>query len=459
MFAAALVMAVLSAAPTAADGFIPCDVGRGCGSAVRSPLLGRAKGLHSETAGSARTGRETASTQSSEVVAQIRIQGNTVTSDDDVRRLAGVEVGMSVGPSTVDEAGARLRAANRFERVEVLKRFASIADPNQIAIVIIVDEGPVHIEMTGDPRRPVRVVRSGGANLLFSPILEGEDGYGATYGVRMARLNFTGPRSRLSFPLTWGGDKRAAAELDKTLERGPFDRLLAGASVSRRENLFFEEDADRRRVWVRTERQLARFVRAGATAGWQHVSFLTSKDSFPHAGAELTVDTRLDPMLARNAVYARVAWEHLGLSDRGTNRTELEARGHVGLFGQTILVLRAMREDADRSLPPYLKSLLGGTSTLRGFKAGSEIGDTLVAGSIEVLVPLTSPLSIGKLGVSAFTDVGAVYNQSERLANQALGRGHGGSVWFSAAFVRFSVAVAHGVGASTRVHLGGALSF
>ena len=74
-------------------------------------------------------------------------------------------------------------------------------------------------------------------------------------------------------------------------------------------------------------------------------------------------------------------------------------------------------------------------------------------------MPLTSPLSFGKVGVSAFVDAGTVYNDGQRLADQPWQRGVGGSVWFTAAFVRVNVAVAHGIGASTRVHVQGNLTF
>jgi hemolysin activation/secretion protein len=96
---------------------------------------------------------------------------------------------------------------------------------------------------------------------------------------------------------------------------------------------------------------------------------------------------------------------------------------------------------------------------VRGFKAGSAAGDSDVAGSLELLVPLTSPLHIARLGVSAFTDAGTVYDNGERLSDQRILRGVGGSVWMTATFIRFSVAVAHGIGASTRVHVGGTVSF
>src|SRR5205807_1593011 len=97
-----------------------------------------------------------------------------------IRRLVGLEIGAPVDDNAVDSVTARLRATRRFERVEVRKRFASIDDPSQIVLVIIVDEGPVHIELTGDPAQPTRVVRSRGPNFLYLPIISSEDGYGLT---------------------------------------------------------------------------------------------------------------------------------------------------------------------------------------------------------------------------------------------------------------------------------------
>ena len=50
-------------------------------------------------------------------------------------------------------------------------------------------------------------------------------------------------------------------------------------------------------------------------------------------------------------------------------------------------MIRADREDANRPLPIYVKSLVGGWSSLRGFTAGAFTGDTAVTGSLEVRVP------------------------------------------------------------------------
>jgi outer membrane protein assembly factor BamA len=403
-----------------------------------------------------------------EIVSGIQIHGNTATPDEEIRQLAGVEIGTPLTPTTVDDIAARLRATGRFRSVQVLKRYASIADPSQILLVVIVDEGAVKVERTGNPDAPTRIVRSRPLNLMFLPILTREDGYGFTYGARFARVGLLGNDSRISFPLTWGGEKKAAAELDKSFTSGPVDRLLAGVSISRRTNPFFDLDDDRRRVWLRGEREVLPKVRVGATGGLQQASFPTAgKDLFTQIGADVVVDTRLDPLLARNAIYAKAAWDHLDFQDGpahdgpnpSANRIELDARGYIGLVGQNILMLRALRQDSDNPLPPYLKPLLGGMANVRGFKAGDDIGDTLMTTTAELIVPLTSPLDFGKLGVSVFVDAGTVYDKGERLSDQTLKQGYGGSVWLSAAFVRLNVAIAHGRGSSTRVHVGFSLSF
>ena len=393
-----------------------------------------------------------------ETIVGIQIHGNTVTPDDEIRRMAAVEVGTPFEAGTADAVAGRLKAAKRFQSVQVLKRFASISDPSQVILVVIVDEGPVRIETTGDPDKPTRVVRSGRAHLMFLPVLNFEDGYGFTYGARFAWPEPFGKRSRIAVPLTWGGDKRAAAELDKVLERGPLTRVTGGGGISQRENPFYHVDDTRVRVWGRGEREFGRWVRGGANVGWQRVSFLTATgdpDQFAQAGADVVFDTRVDPILPRNAVYARAAYEHIA----GANRTELEARGYVGLFGQTVFAVRVQGMNADRALPPYLKPLLGGMMNLRGFAAGTDAGDALAAASGELIVPLTSPLGIGKIGVSAFVDTGTVWDHGERLVDQPWREGVGGSVWFSAAFIRVNLAVAHGIGASTRVHFGANVTF
>jgi hypothetical protein len=433
---------------------------------VARPFEGRDRGAESP-----------APQTSTETIAAIQVQGNTATPDDEVRRLADVRTGTAFDDTTVEAVATRLRAAKRFERVEVRKRFASIADPSQIMLVIIVDEGPVKIVMTGDPDRPTRVVRKRMPNLLILPILGREDGYGVTYGARLTLPDpkWMGKRSRVTFPLTWGGTKRAAIDLEKRLDGGVIDRVTAGASISRKIDPFFQENDDRARVFVRGEREFTRVLRLGASTSWERASFQGVADQFAQISGDVVVDTRVDPVLARNAVYARAAFEHLRFGDAllaqppepgryagyqgSANRTELDGRGYLGLIGQAVLAGRVLRKDSDRPLPPYLRPEIGGLSNLRGFAAGTAVGDTLVSMSAEVILPLTSPLKIGKVGVTAFVDRGTVYNKAERFSDQTLLDGYGGSVWFAAAFLRLNIAVAHGRGATTRAHVGGNVTF
>jgi outer membrane protein assembly factor BamA len=397
------------------------------------------------------------------VIAEVRIHGNAVTPDEEVLRLAAVKPGDAFDDTTIAAIEKRLRAAGGFKQVDVLKRFASISDSTQILVVIIVDDGPIKIEWNSKAGGTARTVRRRAPPWMMLPLLSAEDGYGVTYGMQFAIPDVAGERSRASFPLTWGGDKRAAVQLQKDFSRGPVPRLTAGLSVSRRRNPFFEEDDHRLALLLRGERDVVKHLRFGLTAGRERVSFAGAAVDdvwFDRLGGDIVFDTRLDPMLARNAVFVRAGLERVHVRGAAaTDRRELEGRGYVGLPGQSVLVVRALREGANRPLPEYLQPLLGGMANLRGFKAGTAVGDTLVAGSLELRTPLTSPLSVGKLGVNVFADVGTVYGPASRLRDQTFRRGVGAGVWFSAALFRLNVAVAHGAGASTRVHVGSTLTF
>jgi len=400
--------------------------------------------------------------QPAEVIAEIQVHGNHVTPDADIIALAGIAIGAPVTPDSVAQVRARLKASGKFDEVEVLKRFASISDPTQITLVIIVDEGPVRIEFERAPDgEEVAVIRrrSGFRNLMFLPILDGEDGYGLTYGVVASLAGVAGPRSRLSFPLSWGGTRRAGVEVEKNFASGPVTRVELGAAVQRRTNPAFDEDDDRRRVWGRAERTLGH-VRIGGTATWERVTFGPLEDDLKTIGADVTLDTRIDPAYPRNAIWATATWERVGFERGGSlHRTRLDGRGYLGLVGQTVLVVRGLREGANGPQPAYMRPLLGGWSNLRGFEAGAFVGDIVVAGSAELLIPITSPLSVARLGVSAFVDTGVAYDYGQRLKDQVNQTGVGGSVWLTATVFRLSLSVAHGRRAGTRVNVGGGFTF
>ena len=406
--------------------------------------------------------RQAAPAQPAEVIAEIQVHGNHVTADADVIALAGITIGAPFTADTIAQVRAKLKAAGKFDDVNVLKRYASIVDATKITVVIIVNEGAVRVDFEKGPDgEEIAVVkrRGGFGNLMFLPILDGEDGYGLTYGVTASLADVAGKRSRLSFPLSWGGTRRAGVELEKNFVSGPLTRVEIGGAIQRRTNPAYEEHDERRRAWARAERALG-YVRLGATAGWERVSFGPLGDDLKTVGGDITFDTRIDPTYPRNAVLATAAWERVSFDSGGTlQRTRLDGRGYLGLIKQSVLAVRVMREGANAPQPAYLRPLLGGWSNLRGFEAGAFVGDIVVAGSAELLVPLSSPLSVGRLGVSVFVDTGVAYDYGQRLKDQVRQTGIGGSVWMSATVFRLSLSVAHGRGAGTRVNFGGGLTF
>ncbi|MCC7010631.1 MAG: BamA/TamA family outer membrane protein [Acidobacteria bacterium] len=393
------------------------------------------------------------------IVAGVRVHGNQLTTESEVVALAGLAIGAPFRADTIDRTRERLESAGRFRRVQVLERFASIDDPSQVLVVIVVDEGPLSVVADDDSDGTVRIARRRFANLLIAPILDGEEGYGLTYGVRLAWIGLGGERGRLSVPLAWGGWKRAGLEYDRTFEAGPLTRVQIGAGVDSRRNPAFDEPADASGGWARIERR-AGPVRVAALAGWRRVRFAELDDRVRSGGMEVVLDTRIDPVLPRDAAYASFTLERLSVSAREPVwRTSLDARGYLGLMRQAVLVSRLLHDDASGPLPPYLQPLLGGWSSLRGFTPGSFVGDRLVAGSLELRVPLSSPLRLGRLGVSAFVDAGTTSRYGDRLFDQPLHTGVGGAVWFSVTAIQAGVGVAHAVGGGTRATFGASLRF
>ena len=401
--------------------------------------------------------------QGAETIAAIIVHGNQIVTDDEVIKISELTVGTPFTNTTLADVTKKLKASGKFESVEVTKGYASIDDFSKVTVIITASEGPVRITNLfgvpggGSSRKVVK--RSWWRGLMGMAILDAEDGYGITFGARLAYQKVLGARSRLSFPLTWGGTRRAGAELERTFTSGPFSRVEFGGAIQQRKNPAYELNDRRLRTWARAERRFGDLI-TGGTFGWQRVTFDAATERFRSLGVDATLDTRLDPVLPRNAVYLNASVERLFFESRDALvRTRLDARGYVGVIRQHVAVVRVIREDANRPQPLYLRYLLGGWSNLRGFEAGFQTGDTLVATSLEYRVPISSPLSAGKLGVSAFVDWGTAYEKGERLRDQTWRRGVGGSVWLALTGFRLSVGVARGKGAGTRVNFGGGLTF
>ena len=403
-----------------------------------------------------------------EVVVSIQVHGNTLTPSEEIIRVSGLVVGDPFSDKLLADAEARLRAAIELDSVDVLKRYASMTDPTKILVVIQVDEGPVRVDIpdvpaeppVGTPPRPrPAVVRRSRLNLMVVPILTGQDGYGFSYGAQFAISGHGSSRRRLVVPVSWGGDKRAAVEYQQEFQRRFSPRLRSGVMVQRRTHPFFDEDADRTRVWGRAEWPLRRWVHTGTELAWQSSTLVGEHVEAKSVGADVVFDTRVDPVMPYNAIYLRAAAEALRFPTASAVRTQVDANGYLGLVGGAVLALRVLREDFSRPAPAYYKSILGGSENLRGFRAGYAIGDTLVAGSAELRIPLTSPLRSARLGASAFIDAGTTYDDGARFRDQKLQQGIGGGMWVTAPLFRLSLMVARGIGEGTRVHFAVGLTF
>lgn len=389
------------------------------------------------------------------VVGEVRIHGNHTTPDADVLVIVGDVVGKPATDALVAEVAGRIEKSGRFDGVEVRKRHRSIDNPDDVLLVVVVDEFPGIDEFDLTPSPMKRFWSSG----MFLPILHHEDGYGFTYGGRVSFVDRLGPRSRISLPLTWGGERQARVQLERTFTRGPVDRISGEAGMGRRENPHYEIGDRRTSYGARIESSVQRRLRAGAGAGVDDVEFGGLHDTLQRAGADLTVDTRVDPAFPRNAVHATFRWERLSFDAGRANRRTADVRGYLGIVGQTVLALRGLSVTADAPLPLYEHGLLGGSSNLRGFDAGFKANDNLAAVSAELRVPLTSPLSIGRFGVKVFVDAGTAYGSGAKLKDQQLDRGVGGGVYLHLTVLSLALEVAKARGGNTRFHFGMGVTF
>ncbi len=290
--------------------------------------------------------------------------------------------------------------------------------------------------------------------MLWWPILNYADGYGFTYGIRPAFADPIGKDSVLSFPLSWGGERRAGVELERSFDD---QRTRAGVAfwVNRRVNPFFAVPDLRQQVRLEADHAVVPWMRVGAGARIAHVEFGDTYDASHVAGGpHVTVDTRIDPLFPRNAIHTRIDWEAISFDTGSAGRWKADARGYVGIGTWAVVALRGQLVRSDAPLPQAEQSLLGGADSLRGYRAGYRAGDNLAAVSAEVRVPLNSRLRVSQVGVKAFIDAGTVWDSGTRLGDQRFERGIGGGVFLGAAVMRLDLDVGWPEDGKPRVHFG-----
>jgi len=394
------------------------------------------------------------------VVGEVRIHGNHTTPNADVLAIVGDVVGKPATDQLIAEVQIKLERSRRFDSVEVRKRFRSIENPDDILLMIVVDEFPGIDEFDitqGKVPGPIGRFWSSG---MFLPILDSEDGYGFTYGVRTSFVDRLGPHSRISIPVTWGGERQARVQLERSFKSGAIERVSGEFGIARRENPHYEIGDRRIGYAARVESAPTRWLRLGAGGRMDDVRFGDLDDRVSRLGGDVTFDTRVDPAFPRNAVHATFGIDRLKFDAGNAKQRTADVRGYVGLFRQTVLAVRGLSITTDRPLPPYEHTLLGGAENLRGYDAGYKAGDNLVAASAELRIPLTSPLDIGRFGVKAFVDAGTIYGVGEKLKDQHLvDRGIGGGVYLHLTVVSLSLDVARSRAGDTRYHFGMGVTF
>ncbi|MEP6917263.1 MAG: BamA/TamA family outer membrane protein, partial [Acidobacteriota bacterium] len=399
--------------------------------------------------------------QPAETIREIRVHGNASLADEAVLKLAGIAIGDAIPDDAVKAIERRLKDSERFETVEVRKRYRSLDDPTDVAIVLVVHERPGVTTATPDARplsNPWYRVKS---RLMFLPILSYADGYGVTYGGRVSTVDLLGAGERLSVPLTWGGTRRAALEAERTFKSGPLTRISSAFGIWQRDNPRFDL-ADRRvELKGRAERQFAQVVRLGVEAARSSVSFGQLDDRIWTVGANAMLDTRDDPSFPRNAVVLGGGWSALNVTGLTTiNRYQADARGYAAVVGQSVAAARVQYFSSDATLPPYERLLLGGASTLRGFRTGTFDGDRMLVTSAELRTPITSVVHGAKLGVTVFVDAAKAVDAGASLRDGVWHRGAGAGLFLLAPLVKINLDVAHGLdGGGARLNIGSGFSF
>ena len=396
-----------------------------------------------------------------EIVREVRVHGNAQLADVEILKIAGITVDGALPPDGIEAIERRLKSSGRFETVDVRKRYRSIDDPTDVAVILVVHEKATVVAnpTTGAPM--TKSSRWLSSRLMFLPILSYADGYGFTYGARVSTKDLLGLGERLSVPGTWGGTRRIALEAERTFKRGPITRFFSSAALFQRENPRYEIDDRRTELRARAERNFAQIFFAGVETSRASVEFAELDDTMWTIGADAAIDTRGNPSFPSNAVYLGGGWTSISVDrlDR-INRYTADGRGYLRLIGQPVLAVRALYTVADAPLPIYERLLIGGSSSLRGFDTGAFDGDKALVTSAELRIPITSVISGAKLGATIFTDAAKAVNYGESLKDAEWQHGAGAGIFLIASIVKINLDVSHGFdGGGTRVHLSSGFVF
>ena len=364
------------------------------------------------------------------------VHGNHTTPTADVLTLAGVTTGQAITPTLLTDVERRLRDSGRFADVSVQIRQRSLDASGPVMLVIVVTERPGISDRVLSPG----LFRRLGSALQVGPVLQYDDGYGATYGLRPALSDRPWRNMNIVMPLTWGGDRKAALEVLQSFQGRLRGQVRAGAGIDRRVNPHFEVADTRRSGWLRADLSPRPWWRVSGQARRSQVRFAGVEANQWVTGVSSFIDSRPDEWAAAlgGRVGAGVDWLRLdGQSGGAIRRTSADAavtvpafggRGAAGGWSAPVLSVRARTQRASAPLPLWEQALLGGALSLRGLRPGVSVGDNLTTVSAELRTSRgLTPLA--RAGVRAFLDGGAVSAAGQALRDEQLTWGAGGGVF------------------------------
>lgn len=376
-----------------------------------------------------------------EIVREVRVHGHRAGSEAAILALAEVAVGDDILATTLDEVEARLMASGRFSWVEVRKRYRSLTAFDEVAILIAVKENPRLRD-----------------KLQLLPDVGHDDAYGFSFGARVGLLDALGAGERMTLGGTWGGEHVAAVEVGRATPGRALDDVRAFALVRHRDHPHDGRRERRAEVGVTVLRALGRgFV----DAGWTWIDAGLGEESEPFSALELGVglDTRGDRAFPRDGVYLRGGFRRLfAIADGARSRFDLEARGYRPLAGRAITVLRLWAKGG-AGVPASERPWIGGTPTLRGHRPGAELGDRAAGLSVEIRLPLTAPVGLGRAGIAAFFDTAAAWSATTAFAAADFGSGAGIGVFADATLFNARADLATDLAGRWRVHVQSGVRF
>ena len=288
---------------------------------------------------------------------------------------------------------------------------------------------------------------------MWLPILRFEDGYGFTYGARMSLVNVLGKRSRVSVPLSWGGERRASVEVERGFEHGPLTRVLATGGVWRREHPSLDIGDRREGATLLAERAVTPWFRVGVTGSLQSIHFGDTEDTLRTAGFEATLDTRGDPAFPRNAIYASLGWIVSGSITRPTRIASVPMSAAFSACSDRACSRCGCSRSAARIRCPSLNSPCWAARRHSAASARLPLRRSARRGDAGAAHPDLVAAEHRPRRHRHLRHSGATYDAHTTLDHAKFDTGIGAGWFLQLPVLSFRIDVAHGLGGSTRAHV------